>query len=175
MAAGQVPADWDRQFAEAEKRIVRLAPNAFPALPSPIARELRARGCAIPQASDLKQPHNVISGEFAKPGQKDWAVLCSVQGTSSILVFWNASPQAPASIAPAADRGFLQTTGPATIGFSRAITAVDRQFILRHYQAYGGPKPPPIDHQGIDDAFVGKASVTWYFHAGQWRRLTGAD
>jgi hypothetical protein len=46
---------------------------------------------------------------------------------------------------------------------------------MGHFNAYGGPKPPPIDHEGIDDAFIEKAPVTWYFHNGAWLRLTGAD
>jgi hypothetical protein len=46
---------------------------------------------------------------------------------------------------------------------------------MRHYRAYGGPKPPNIDHQGIDDAFIEKASTTHYFHQGKWLKLTGAD
>jgi hypothetical protein len=61
------------------------------------------------------------------------------------------------------------------IGYSRAISPVGREFIVRHYVAYGGVKPPPIDHQGIDDAFVGKASVVFYFYRGKWLELTGAD
>ena len=39
----------------------------------------------------------------------------------------------------------------------------------------GGPKPPPIDHQGINDAFLEKASSVHYFHEGKWLRLTDAD
>lgn len=31
------------------------------------------------------------------------------------------------------------------MGYSRAISPVGRAFILGHYQAYGGRKPPPID------------------------------
>ena len=31
----------------------------------------------------------------------------------------------------------------------RQLTALGREFIIRHYRAYGGPEPPPIDHQGI--------------------------
>ena len=46
---------------------------------------------------------------------------------------------------------------------------------MRHYRAYGGPEPPPIDHHGIDDAFLEKASVTWQdFHQGKWLQLQGA-
>jgi hypothetical protein len=32
-----------------------------------------------------------------------------------------------------------------------------------------------MDHQGIDDAFVGKASVALYFYRGMWLQLSGAD
>src|ERR1035437_6235639 len=39
-------------------------------------------------------------------------------------------------------------------GFSTQclIRPVGRKFIMDHYRAYGGPKPPPIDHQGIESA-----------------------
>jgi len=50
-----------------------------------------------------KKPNNVIKGEFARPGQIDWAVLCSVKGVSTILVFWNGSENNPAALLPAAD------------------------------------------------------------------------
>jgi hypothetical protein len=46
---------------------------------------------------------------------------------------------------------------------------------VSHYRAYGGPEPPPIDHNGVDDAFLGKAYVVWYYQNGEWLQLTGAD
>jgi hypothetical protein len=39
----------------------------------------------------------------------------------------------------------------------------------------GGPAPPPITHQGIDEAFAGKASTVQYCHYGKCLSLTGAD
>ena len=171
----QLPEDLNRKFDEAERRIVRLSPTAFPELPGNVFRELQHRGCRIPQSAYTKKPHNVIKGEFAKPGQTDWAVRCSIKGFSSILVFWNGSEKNPAELARFEDRIYLEGIDQNTIGFARSIAAVGRDFIMRHYNAYGGPKPPPIDHQGIDDAFLEKASVTWYFHNGKWLKLTGAD
>jgi hypothetical protein len=172
---GQLPEDQKAKFDEAEERIVRLPPTAFPELPRNVVRKLQRRGCTVPQEAFTKKPHNVIRGEFAKSGQTDWAVLCSVKGVSTILVFWNGSGNNPAAIAPMEDRNFVQGITPDKIGYSRGISAVGEDFIMRHYSAYGGPKPPPIDHQGIDDAFIEKASVTWYFHEGKWLKLTGAD
>jgi hypothetical protein len=59
----QLPEDLKRQFDEAERRIVRVPP----------------------QDALTKKPHNVIKGAFAKPGQVDWAVLCSIKGVWTIL------------------------------------------------------------------------------------------
>ncbi len=61
---------------------------------------------------------------------------------------------------------FLRTT---------AITPVGGAYIIKYYAAYGGLKPVPMDHQGIDDAFIGKASEVLYLYRGTWLRLTGAD
>jgi hypothetical protein len=59
--------------------------------------------------------------------------------------------------------------------FDRAIDKVDRKYIVDHYEAYGGPKPPEIAHFGINYEFLEKASVVYYCHQGQWLELTGAD
>jgi hypothetical protein len=171
----QLRADLKPEFDEAERRIVRLPPTAFSELPGGVVRELQRQGCTIPQEAYTKKRHNVIKGEFGKQGQTDWAVLCSVKGVSSILVFWNGSEKNPASIASLEDRIFLQGITANQIGFSRGLAPVGKDSIMRHYRAYGGTKPPPIDHQGIDDAFIEKASVTWYFYRGKWLKLSGAD
>ena len=73
------------------------------------------------------------------------------------------------------DRNFLQGITTENIGYSRGIGTVGKDFIMRHFNAYGGPKPPPIDHEGIDDAFIEKASMTWYFYRGKWSQLSGSD
>jgi hypothetical protein len=162
-------------FQEAERQIVRLPPTAFPMLPVAIVRELQRRNCTIPQEVFSKTPNNVVRGQFAKRRQVDWAVLCSVNGASRILVFWNGSANSPAELPAAEDKDYLQGLGGAKIGFSRGISAVGKDYITQHYQAHGGPKPPPIDHQGIDDAFLEKASVVQYFFEGKWLQLTGSD
>src|SRR6266480_1397778 len=79
----QLPDDLKRKFDEAEQRIVRLSPSAFPELPGNVVKGLQRRGCTIPQ--NTRKPQNVVAGQFARPGQTDWAVLCSVNRVSSIL------------------------------------------------------------------------------------------
>lgn len=160
----------------ADSATARIPPAAFTQLPRNVRRSLQARGCTIPQTFAETKPHNVISGQFAKKGQTDWAVLCSRNKVSSILVFWNGSTKLVSEIAKGEDRNFLQVVrGNGEIGFSRSIIAVGRDYILARYKAYGGRKPPRIDHQGIDDGYLEKASYVLYYHRGKWLELQGAD
>src|SRR5262245_53490012 len=163
------------EWHKANSEVVRLAPSNFKQLPKELIQELERRRCTIPQVWGSRQPNNVIRGEFLKKGQTDWAVLCSVNMKSSILVFASGSASNPMKIAEGEDLNVLQDIGRGQIGYSRQIEPVGEKYILDHYHAYGGPKPPPIDHLGINDAFVEKASVVLYFYQGKWLRLTGAD
>jgi hypothetical protein len=163
------------KIVEADRQVTRLPPSAFLQVPTEIRRELKRRGCTIPQVSSSKELQNVIKGEFIGKGRADWAVLCSLNGISRILIFTNASEREPLEIASRADAGSLQSGRGTAIEYSRAIEAVDREYILKHRRAYDGPEPPAIDHQGISDSFEGKASVVHYFYAGKWLELTGAD
>jgi beta-lactamase regulating signal transducer with metallopeptidase domain len=181
LAPGTKPPDSDRlDFESAAKQIRRVSPEAFPKLPPDIRTELRNRGCLIPEQTAINeeapvQRQNVIEGEFFEKGKTSFAVLCSVNESSSILVFRDASDRHPDELAKSEDKNQLQGIGNGEIAYSRLIQAVDSKFILDHYRAYGGPEPPPLDHQGIDDAFLEKASVTYYCYRGEWRKLTGSD
>jgi|SRR5579872_2425582 len=155
----------DHQPSQNKYSIVHLPPTAFPELPKSVAEELNRRGCGIPQPYP-DQRVNVIRGEFSNPGQTDWAVLCSVNRFSSILVFWNGSARDPAEVA--------KWPEPENAIYDSFIRPVNRKFILSHYRAYGGPKPPPIDHQGIESGGE-KASEVLYFYRGEWLKLQGAD
>ncbi|HLM62290.1 MAG TPA: hypothetical protein VK308_15920 [Pyrinomonadaceae bacterium] len=160
----------------ANEQAIRLKPSDFKELPEEIIKELEKRKCTIPQIWHSKTPHNVISGEYSKKGQKDWAVLCSINRISSILIFWNGSTKNAAEIGKSEDLGYFQTVDSNNeMGFSRAIATVDKKYIIDHYNSYGGVKPPQIDHEGINDAFVEKASGVLYFHRGKWLELQGAD
>jgi hypothetical protein len=160
---------------EPQARIARLSPAAIRGLPANLAKDLQRRGCTIPQEAHTKKLNNVIKGEFAKPGQKDWAVLCSIEGVSTILVFWNGSDKNPAAIAPMEDRIYIQAFKKSQFSYSRELRPVGKTFIMLRHDAYGGPKPPAINHQGINDEFIDKGSVVWYFYNGQWLKLSGAE
>ena len=97
----QSPVELQRRFERADRETVWLSPDAFPELPKNLVLELQERGCAIPQSFPAQKPQNVIRGQLARPGQFDWAVLCSRNRVSSILVFWKGAEKNPAEIAGA--------------------------------------------------------------------------
>jgi len=157
----------------ADEATLRLKPTAFRQLPKNIVLSLQKRNCTVPQTFSNSTPHNVIRGQFARRGQFDWAILCSRDRVSSILIFWNGSTNSVAEIARSEDKGYLQTIDDTTnIGFFRAIGVAGKGHIFAHYLEYGGSKPPPIKHQGINDAFV-EASFIHYFYRKRWLKLQG--
>jgi hypothetical protein len=163
-------------WLKADAEVVRLSPKVFHKLPPHVVRKLVSLGCTIPQAEENSVKHNVIKGRFKRANQTDWAVLCSRERASSILIFWGGSVDSFSEIAKAADSAFLQTIdGGGNIGFSRTIMPVNRAYILQHYREYHGPRPPPVNHEGIDDGFLGKGSTIHYYFRREWLQLQGAD
>jgi hypothetical protein len=132
--------------------------------------------CTIPQAKEIPARHNVIKGHFRRPKQTDWAVLCSRHRVSAVVIFWGGSANSVSQIARASDEGFLQTIdGDGTIvslaGSQRSIAPTSSNTIA----IITDQSRPPIDHQGIDDAFLEKASTIHYHFRRKWRELQGAD
>lgn len=161
--------DWDK----AEREIRRLPPSAFTDLPPGIAAALEKQGCTIPQVYDQPEPSNVITGSFADHRQVDWAVLCSRNSKSSLIVFWGGPASCPPNPLEEEDRRFLQGIGGDAAGYSRQIRTVGRQEILDFYFNVEGGTLPPIDHQAIEHLFVDKTSFALYCYHGVWYVLSG--
>ena len=102
-------------------------------------------------------------------------MLCSRARFSTILVYRHGQASVAAELARDSDAGYLQTIdGAGAIGFSRGLAPVGADFIRKHHDT-ADPPLPVLDHEGIDDAFVGKGSKVHYFSAGKWLVLSGAD
>ena len=155
--------------------IIRLKPREFRQLPSAVRKNLDARGCTIPQYPGTTPPHNVINGSFIAKGSRDWAVLCSIKGVSRILVYRGGTARRVDSLARLPDAGFMQVTSSGVMQFSRKIDILTPKYMGDQVAAYGGPKPPPLDHNGIGDGYMEKASTILYHYRGKWRELQGAN
>jgi hypothetical protein len=150
----------------------RLRPERAAGLPAGIVATLQARRCTIPQ-SDPRRLSNFIQGAFLGRGARNWAVLCSRFRHSTILVFRDENDTQPMELARRKDSGW-KLEGERTY-YANQLSVVGRARILVHYDASVRPQPPPIDHQGIDDSTLDKASVVHYYYRGRWLELLGAD
>jgi hypothetical protein len=149
--------------------IVRhLPPSSFPDLPLAVAGELTERGCLIPQTYEAHRPENVIHGSFERFGSSDWAVLCSVKGNVSLLVFFDDAPGKPAVLATAPETDRLQpedSTGD--LGFNWGIDPATPETV--HDAQIGlSPRPAPLDHDAIADSVIDHTIVYRYFTRGAW-------
>jgi len=93
---------------------------------------------------------------------------------STILVFWGGRADNVSELEQRPDANFLQSWGVDTIVFSRTI-AVASEAQIRDDFRRDEATPPVLEHAGVEDVFLGKASTVWYWRTGKWVRLTGAD
>lgn len=152
-------------------------------MPAEVRRDLERRGCRIPQSYLDSLPHNAMRGAITATGRADWAVLCSIAGGSRILVYQHvvgrvADTTHVDSLNAARDASYLQggvkPGAPSGIGFSRHIDLVPIARIRSGLRQLG-ERNPRVDHAGIEDAFLEKASEVLYLVNGTWRKLPGAD
>ena len=140
--------------------IRRLPINAFPQLPPAVQDALVRRGCLIPQTYEAHQPENVVNASFERHGSSDWAVLCSVEGRVSLLVFF-ASGGDPMVVAsePETDWG---------IDPARPETVHEAQFGMRH-------PPPRLDHDALADTVIDRRTIYRVFAKGAWTVIDTRD
>jgi hypothetical protein len=152
-----------------------LPPQAFSDLPPPVQTALEGRRCSVPQPSAQGLRRSIARGRFTTSTETDLAVLCANEGSSTILIFRGGRASDVVALAPRPDDQYMQLADDANVGYGRAVAVARPAEIRTHHRYYGGREPPPLDHDGVDDAFVEKASVVWYWYEGEWLQLQGVD
>ena len=152
--------------------IRNLPVNAFPEIPPAIVNALNNRGCLIPQTYQAHRPENIIHGSFERPGSVDWALLCSVKGYVSLLVFFaSASPTEPIVLATASNSDRLQPHDlSGQLGFNWGIDPASPQRI-RDAQAGMAHHPMALDHDCIADSMLDSKTVYHLYRNGTWETV----
>lgn len=156
--------------------LVRHLPlNSFPQLPATVQDALTRRGCLIPQTYEAHQPENVIHASLERPGSSDWAVLCSVNGKVSLLVFFSSGNGDPAMLASAPETERLQFHGASNVlGFDWAIDTASPQQV--HQAQLGMHRPPPrVDHDALADSVIDQRTVYHFYSKNAWTLLDTQD
>jgi len=133
----------------------------------------------VPQPWDERTPKNIIHGSFTAARVGEWAVLCSVNDTSRILIYRVGRDRARTtvdSLLREADVGWMQGVGGNRWGYSRLLLVrpLGKSRAWRH-DIDGHVIPQPVDHDAIEQAFVGKSAEAFYFAGGRWYRQITAD
>jgi len=158
--------------------IRHLPVSSFPALPPAVAEVLNQRGCSIPQTYEAHRPENVVHGSFQRAGSSDWAVLCSANGTVSLLVFFGAAGPGqvtPGVLATAEETSRLQAHDPSgVLGFNWGIdAATPRQ--VHDVQAGLAPRPAPPDHDAVADSVIDRWTIYHLYKDSAWQVLEMND
>jgi len=172
----------ESQLAESGKIVVaghstpyvirHLPVSSFPELPSEIQESLNRRGCLIPQTYEAHHPENVVHARLERAGSSDWAVLCSVKGAVSLLIFFTSGASRsfgqPVVLASAPEMQRLQPHGPdGVLGFNWGIDSAtpgqvhEAQAGLEHRQ-------PWLDHDALADSAVDHRTVYHFYVKNEW-------
>jgi hypothetical protein len=159
--------------------IRHLPVSSFPELPASIVDLLNRRGCTIPQTYEAHRPENVVHASLEQPGSSDWAVLCSAQGTVSLLVFFDGgtgqAEAKPMVIATSPETQRLQAHDPSgVLGFNWGIDPATPEQV---HEAQSGLKhrPAQVDHDALADSTVEHRTIYRFYAKSNWLVLETAD
>lgn len=147
--------------------IRHLPPDSFPSLPQAVQQQLEARGCQIPQTYEAHRPENVVHASLEGRGTSDWAVLCSAQGTVSLLVFFHDGLKPPIMLTSAPETERLQVhdvTG--VLGFNWGIDPASPKQVAE--AEAGNTRPPQLDHDALADSVVEHKTVYHVYAKSAW-------
>jgi hypothetical protein len=148
--------------------IRHLPVSSFPQLPPTVQDQLGRRGCLIPQTYEAHAPENVVNASLERHGSSDWAVLCSVNGIVSLLVFFSSNNGNPAVLATSAETERLQAHGSTgVLGFNWGIDPASPDEI---HQAQLGMRtlPPRLDHDALADSIIDGKTVYHLYSKNTW-------
>jgi hypothetical protein len=157
------------QAGRSTSYLIRHLPvSSFPELPATVVGFLNRRSCLIPQTYEAHRPENVVHASLERAGSSDWAVLCSAQGTVSLLVFFSDTPAQFAVLASSPETVRLQVhDATGVLGFNWGIDPASPEQI---HQAQSGMehRPPPIDHDALADSVVDQRTVYHFYAKSAW-------
>ena len=158
----------DKSDKPLKNEIRTVKPSEFkfsdtcPKMPSNIVDYLEENKCLIPQSSIVKKDHNAFQIQFGRRGQKDWAVLCSKDGYSSIWIFWNSSTTNVSQFAKYSDNAFGNGNS-----FFRAIGKDTTKPLTEQNVRQYGEIIPFINTWGIDEQTPEGNFVIYYIYQKQ--------
>jgi hypothetical protein len=153
--------------ALAVSRIPRFTPDRFAALPPSVREAFAQINCQVPQTTLAGSPMNMVQGEFAAKGQRDWAALCSNGTLAEVRIVWGGEARCEDRVGALQESDAVIVRSPGEGVYTRVIAAAPPAEIARHVARLGATLPETPSHDALDDRSEG-AQLLHYCHAGQW-------
>jgi hypothetical protein len=138
------------------------SPNC-PKMPKNISDYLESIGCEIPIPSFAQNQNsaNAFQISFLNERQNDWAVLCSRNDYSSILIFWRSSTKKIFEFAKYRDKDFVDGTG--------YFRSIGKDIISKNEKSrnVNGDIIFELKGWGIDEDLPNRKAVVYHFHESQ--------
>jgi hypothetical protein len=156
-----------------------LKTNQFPNVPKPIQEKLAAMGCEIPQSSDNSEPHNILKGQFAAAGQWDWAVVCSKNKQSILVILWGGPAQCDSKPwGPYGDKETSEGLNQPPAGpkkYFLTLEKVSAKFLNAHAEYQELKLPKGFTHDALGYSFPELGGHNDYCYNGKWVELGYVD
>lgn len=155
------------------------APDQVHRLPPQVQADLIAKHCKLPvYAGPFGLTSAYTSGHFHDHTTLDWAVVCHVPDRSGKHVLqrvfvYSPDPNGWKSDQLASHSGAEPEGQDCEESVSAASPAVIRDY--NKELAGGLEQLPSLNHEGVEVGYCEKASVIYFYRAGHWLILQGAD
>ena len=146
--------------------IPRTAIDRFAVLPPSVREAFTQINCQVPQPT-TGATANVVAGEFAANGQRDWAALCSDGTLTQIRIVWGGPAQCDDRLAATQDADTLVSAAPGVYSYNRTIATASAGQIERLLVKYRTTLPEEPQHDAIGDS-IDRVGVVRYCAGGQW-------
>lgn len=152
-------------------KLPRFAAERFAALPPTVRDQFRQMNCRVPQPSvTAGGAQNVIQGEFAAAGQRDWAALCSDGSSTQVRIVWGGPARCEDSFAARQDADTLTQPSPGVYNYSRTITTASTAQVNRLLTGSRAKLSEAPAHDGIEDT-IDRVAVAHYCAGNHWQTI----
>ena len=150
--------------------IPRFTADRYPALPPSVREALTTINCQIPQTSLTEGPMNVVQGEFAIHGQRDWAALCSNGMVTEVRVVWGGPERCEDRLATRQDSDSIALATPTMANYTRRIDTVPPNRVQNYLLRFRSRLSETPEHDAIEETING-TGYAHYCAGGYWQSI----
>jgi hypothetical protein len=155
------------------------APDQVHRLPAQVQADLISKHCKLPvYAGPFGLTGAYTSGHFRDRTTLDWAVVCHVPDRSGKHVLQRVFVYSPGPNGWKSDQlAFPNGTEPEGQDCEESVSAASPAVIRDYNRALAGglEQLPSLAHEGVEVGYCEKASEIYFYRAGHWLKLQGAD